>query len=660
MRPPADSALQAHSSLLTLVDPIHGSVDVRDTVTSTRQDTISRLLVSPPLQRLRRVKQLDFASHTYPSGDHTRYSHALGTMHLMRKMLYHVFDVHRPFYDAIRLHLRAAYPETYSGDDEHDRSFFLQHMLVAALVQDLGELPYAQATSRIYQPRFELRQTVAQNTGLDISDWHSKPLFTVACLFAEPMVEILDGMHLPLLVYLITGRSSLDPSLEDQLIPLRHMLDGTVDADRLDYVYRDAHHTIGGLGSPQPVIESLLYYDKIGPIMSDPGPVSNFLTRRAHLISTVYHTPWNRFRTLLLITLLEGILQDDRCSREFFDSGTSELSLEDFLELDDMSLTARISRLSVSKLPRRLSEKTRSALNILGGKYIDYRYFWLPPPTTEPLGTEQVALPNDLFFDTLRGWHRSLYDPGSVRIQADSFRYIAPLLPLEECGGPFTAIFRDRWSMVPMPDSILVFAPEQRRGAVWNEFQQALESNRLYDILAQNDPLAPVHIPGDTRRQRGFSGPAIFISFATSDVHVVRDVANELFRRRRRYYLLVRPFQGVGGTPSQNSLRAVNEAEAVLIIASGNYSSRYRDAPDGNIAKEFIATGRRVQSDRLPVVVLSADDFRQIEHRLPWSALGLDQAPFVGSPLRNASPAQIADAVDQVLAAIDERTARGS
>jgi HD superfamily phosphohydrolase len=660
MRPPADSALQAHSSLLTLVDPIHGSVDVRDAVTTTRQDTIPRLLVSPPLQRLRRVKQLDFASHTYPAGDHTRYSHALGTMHLMRKMLHHVFDVHRPFYDAICRHLASAYPEIHSGDDEHDRSLFLQHMLVAALVQDLGELPYAQATSHIYQPRFELREMVAQRTGLDVSHWSSKPLFTVACLFAEPFAEILDGMHLPLLVYLITGRSSLDPELAHPLTPLRHMLDGTVDADRLDYVYRDAHHTIGGLGSPQPVIESLLYYDEVGPVMLDPGPVSNFLTRRAHLISTVYHTPSNRFRTLLLITLLEGILRDERCSREFFDSGTSELSLEDFLELDDMSLTARISRLSVSKLKRRLSEKTRCALTILSGKYVDYRYFWLPPPATEGAATEQITLPNDLFFDTLRGEDRSLYDPGSVRIQADSYRYIAPILPLEECGGPFTAIFRDRWSMLPMPDSILVFAPKHRHGAVWNEFQQALDTNRLYDVLAQNDPLAPIHFPGDTRRERGFSGPAIFISFAWPDIQVAREVANELFRRRRRYHLLVRPFQGVGDTPSHNSVQAVNEAEAVLIIASANYGSRYRDAPDGNIAREIFATSMRVQSHRLPVVVLSADDYHQIEHRLPWSALGLDQAPYVGEPLRNASPAQIADAVDQVLAAVDERIAQRS
>lgn len=644
-----------HSSLLTLVDPIHGSVDVRDAVATTRQDTIPRLLVSPPLQRLRRVKQLDFASHTYPAGDHTRYSHALGTMHLMRKMLFHIFDVHRPFYDAIRSHLRSAYPETHSGDEERDRSLFAQHMLVAALLQDLGELPYAQATSNIYQPSFELRETVAQNTGLDVNNWPSKPLFTVACLFAEPLAEILDGMQLPLLVYLITGRSSLDPELERQLVPLRHMLDGTVDADRLDYVFRDAHHTIGGLGSPQSVIESLLYYDEIGPVMSDPGPVSNFLTRRAHLISTVYHTPSNRFRTLLLINLLEGILRDDHCSREFFDSGTSDLSLEDFLELDDMSLTARISRLSVSKLQRRLSEKTRCALTILSGKYVEYRYFWLPPPTTQGNGTGEMTLPNDLFFDSLRDQGRPLYDPGAVRIQADSFKYIAPFLPLEECGGPFTALFRERWSMLPMPGSILVFTPKQRRGAVWKKFQQALQSNRLYDVLAQNDPLAPTHFPGDTRGERGFSGPAIFISFAWPDIQVVREVVNELFRRRRRYYLLVKPFQGVGDTPSHNSVQAVDDAEAVLMIASANYGLRFRDAPDGNIAREIFAIGRRVRSHRLPVVVLSADSYREIEHRLPWSQLGLDQAPFTGEPLRHASPAQIAAAVEQVLATIDER-----
>jgi len=69
-------------------------------------------------------------------------------------------------------------------------------------------------------------------------------------------------------------------SLPDSLRTLRHMIEGEVDADRLDYVYRDAHHTVGGRGSPEAVIDSLLAYDEAGPIFSEPGPVSEFFATR--------------------------------------------------------------------------------------------------------------------------------------------------------------------------------------------------------------------------------------------------------------------------------------------------------------------------------------------------------------------------------------------
>src|SRR6516225_5324119 len=46
-----------------------------------------KLLQTPALQRLRRIKQLGFSEFVYPGATHTRLSHVLGAMQMARRML---------------------------------------------------------------------------------------------------------------------------------------------------------------------------------------------------------------------------------------------------------------------------------------------------------------------------------------------------------------------------------------------------------------------------------------------------------------------------------------------------------------------------------------------------------------------------------------------
>jgi HD superfamily phosphohydrolase len=61
-------------------DPIYGFITIN-------HDIIFDLIEHPYFQRLRRIKQLGLTHLVYPGALHTRFHHALGTMHLMQKAI---------------------------------------------------------------------------------------------------------------------------------------------------------------------------------------------------------------------------------------------------------------------------------------------------------------------------------------------------------------------------------------------------------------------------------------------------------------------------------------------------------------------------------------------------------------------------------------------
>ena len=61
-------------------DPIYGFITIP-------YDIIFDLIEHPYFQRLRRIKQLGLTHMVFPGALHTRFHHAMGTMHLMSKAI---------------------------------------------------------------------------------------------------------------------------------------------------------------------------------------------------------------------------------------------------------------------------------------------------------------------------------------------------------------------------------------------------------------------------------------------------------------------------------------------------------------------------------------------------------------------------------------------
>ena len=186
---------------MILRDPVHGLVTFEGPI----QSIVERLLDTPEVQRLRRIRALGLAALAFPGAEHARFAHAVGAAHVMTRYLARVGQLGAQLP-----------PEDRVGPDD------ARVALAAALLHDLGHGPYSHSFEGLVpgQPMHE--------------DWTSR-------LILDPDT----GVHRIL--------AEIDPALPtavDRLVhgehPIAHLaraVSGTFDVDRCDYLLRDSHMT---------------------------------------------------------------------------------------------------------------------------------------------------------------------------------------------------------------------------------------------------------------------------------------------------------------------------------------------------------------------------------------------------------------------------------
>ncbi len=210
------------------------------------------VLDSPQVQRLRRIKQLGLSSMVYPSANHTRFEHSLGVMHLTGE-----------FAESLELNRAMRKKASY-----------------AALLHDSGHGPFSHAS-----------EIVAEKQGL------SHEYFSC---------RILDELedHIP-----------VDTDEIKELIRGEHRLDfvaGDIDADRIDYLMRDAYSSglEYGLIDYETIISSAELNE--GEIVFDERTVpalESLFTSRFHMIKTLYSHHAAVIAEKMLQRSLEALLE---------------------------------------------------------------------------------------------------------------------------------------------------------------------------------------------------------------------------------------------------------------------------------------------------------------------------------------------------------------
>src|SRR6202161_2522135 len=75
---------------MILRDPIHGLVSFE----SEEELIVPRLMDTPEVQRLRRVRQLGVTSLAFPGAEHSRFAHAVGAAFVMQLLIARLRTIH--------------------------------------------------------------------------------------------------------------------------------------------------------------------------------------------------------------------------------------------------------------------------------------------------------------------------------------------------------------------------------------------------------------------------------------------------------------------------------------------------------------------------------------------------------------------------------------
>jgi HD superfamily phosphohydrolase len=200
-----------------------GSIQAAPGVHVANSARMAKTLEHRLFRRLNAITQLGIVSQIFPSAKHTRREHSLGTYGNVCRMvtaLYH--DSLSPLFK----HLIEAQD--------------IREIMLTALLHDLGQFPLAHDLEDIAPRIFDheaLTQSMLKGT------WRTGKSGSRKIDF-ESLSAIFDAWETTpdRIISILSARAkSSSASLKDKL--LRSIISGPIDADKLDYLFRDARYT---------------------------------------------------------------------------------------------------------------------------------------------------------------------------------------------------------------------------------------------------------------------------------------------------------------------------------------------------------------------------------------------------------------------------------
>jgi uncharacterized protein len=185
-----------------------------------------KIINSPFFQRLRWIKQLGFANYIFPGAEHNRFAHVIGVMHSMDQMLR-------------ALGLAVPDNELFDPRVKNHDAMLHKSLRIAALLHDIGTYPFSHAIENAYLRHGNdiRRDTKKSLKALPNSHEHLGSFIIKNTDYPGGLTQILEhyGFDVQMISKIIKGDSP-------HLIA-NQLMHSDLDADRMDYLMRDAHYT---------------------------------------------------------------------------------------------------------------------------------------------------------------------------------------------------------------------------------------------------------------------------------------------------------------------------------------------------------------------------------------------------------------------------------
>lgn len=281
-------------------DPVHNYVYVKYQV-------ILDLINTSEFQRLRRIHQLGTTSLIFHGAEHSRFSHSMG-----------VYEIARRIIESFQKN----FPSQKPGDGLWDDSEKLV-TLCAALLHDIGHGAYSHTFEHIFGTNHEkITQAIITSDSTEINHVLRK----VSPDFPEKVASVINKTY---------------PNKQ-----VVEMISSQLDADRMDYLLRDAYNTGVKYGTfdLSRILEVMRpYQDGICFEMSGMHAVEDYIVSRFQMYRQVYFHPVSRSMEVILNRLLQRAKfifstpthknpQTPYLLLPFFQG---DFNLADYLQLDD-------------------------------------------------------------------------------------------------------------------------------------------------------------------------------------------------------------------------------------------------------------------------------------------------------------------------------------
>lgn len=281
-------------------DNIHGNISIEYQI-------IWDLINTNVLQRLRRIHQLGGTYMVFPCAEHSRFTHSLGVYHIVNRIVNEVSDVH---------------------DILTTRDKII--VLCAGLLHDIGHGPFSHAFESVFSTDHEELSIKMISEDSEVN----KVLNSYDANIAFEIASVIDKTHPnKLLVQLISSQ---------------------LDADRMDYLLRDAYNCGVSYGNYdiERILRSMCVDNGILAFKeSGVHALEDYIFARYHMYWQVYLHPTANSYEIILTKILkrvkELILEDYQFKTNIdllMPIAKDEISVQNYLLLDESTLIYYFAR----------------------------------------------------------------------------------------------------------------------------------------------------------------------------------------------------------------------------------------------------------------------------------------------------------------------------